>query len=270
MIRKRFAQHFLEPAWVRKLVDAIAPEPTDVIFEIGPGRGAVTAALAPRVRSLTTIEIDRDLAALLRRSALPNVTVVEGDVLRADLPRLFQDLADQAGSDGRVRLVGNLPYNISSPILFRLMTLVRGGAALHDATVMLQREVADRVAGRPGTGDWGPLSIAIQLRADVIRQLALPPGAFRPTPRVHSTVLRLRFHPMVVAVDDEGMLDSVVRAVFGQRRKTLLNALRPFASTRGLSSQQLLEAAGIESQRRPQTLSLDEFARLADALGSAV
>jgi 16S rRNA (adenine1518-N6/adenine1519-N6)-dimethyltransferase len=131
---------------------------------------------------------------------------------------------------------------------------------------MLQREVADRVAAQPGTGDWGPLGIAVQLRADVTRVLALPPGAFRPPPKVHSTVLRLQFRPAPVALDDEEMLDRLVRAVFGQRRKTLQNALRPFATARGRDPAEVLASAGLDSRRRPETLGLEEFARLAAAM----
>jgi 16S rRNA (adenine1518-N6/adenine1519-N6)-dimethyltransferase len=260
--RRRFAQHFLEAPWVAKLIDAIAPDPADRIIEIGPGRGALTAALAPRVSAIVAIEIDRDLAQRLERAAPANVRIIEDDVLRLDLGRIVSELT-ASGEGGRVRLVGNLPYNISSPILFRLTSLVRAGPRLSDAIVMLQREVADRVAASPGTGDWGPLSIAVQMRADVTRVLALPPGAFRPTPRVHSSVLRLKFRPPRIDVQDEALLDSVVRAVFGQRRKTMLNALRAFASTRGLDAAEILRQLDIDSRRRPETLSLAEFARLA-------
>jgi 16S rRNA (adenine1518-N6/adenine1519-N6)-dimethyltransferase len=264
-VRHRFAQHFLESAWVRKLVEAIAPQSEDLLLEIGPGRGALTAALAPRVHKLTAVEIDRDLAAALRTAAPPNVTVVAGDVLSVDLGRLVRDLYSDTGRHG-VRIVGNLPYNISSPILFRLLALARDGAPLTDATLMLQREVAERVAGAPGSGDWGPLSIGVQLRADVSRLLALPPGAFRPAPRVQSSVVRLRFRPPAVALPDEALFDSLVRAIFGQRRKTLLNALRPFASTRGLDAAAVLAVTGIDGRRRPGTLGLDELAAVAAAI----
>jgi 16S rRNA (adenine1518-N6/adenine1519-N6)-dimethyltransferase len=254
---------------VRKLVAAVAPEPSDRFLEIGAGRGALTGELAPLVRRLTAIEIDRQLAETLAGTAPAHVAVVEGDVLQVDLAALVRELADTVGPPGRVRIVGNLPYNISSPILFRLMTLARDGAPLYDATIMLQREVADRVAAAPGTGDWGPLAIAIQLRADVTRRLALPPGAFRPPPRVHSTVLQLRFRQPQVEVRDEPLFDSVVRAVFGQRRKTLLNALRPFASARGSDAREVLQRADVDPQRRPETLTLEEFARLTAVVASA-
>ncbi len=264
--RRRFAQHFLEQAWVAKLVDKVAPRPADAILEIGPGRGAVTLELATRVRRLVAIEVDRDLAAALGSRVPPHVTVVEGDVLRLDLVPILRGLEAAARPDGRVRIVGNLPYNISSPILFRIMELVRAGVTLHDATIMLQREVADRVAAGPGSGDWGPLGIAIQLRADVTRLLALPPGAFRPAPRVHSAVIQLRFVEPRVALTSEPAFNSLVRALFTQRRKTILNALRPFATSRQLDPAALLASAGLDPGRRPETFGIEELARLAQLL----
>jgi 16S rRNA (adenine1518-N6/adenine1519-N6)-dimethyltransferase len=261
--RRRFAQHFLEPAWVDKLVERMQVEPSDIVLEVGPGRGALTIRLAARARSVTAIEVDRDLAAELSSSVPANVTIIQEDVLRADLATLVRDLQAGAGPAARVRVAGNLPYNISSPILFRLMDLVRGGAPLHDATLMLQREVADRVAASPGGGDWGPLAIALQLRADVTTLLALPPGAFRPMPRVHGAVVHLAFRPLRLPLGDERTFDSMVRALFGQRRKTVRNALKPFASARGLDAGALLADAGIDPRRRAETLYLEELARLA-------
>jgi 16S rRNA (adenine1518-N6/adenine1519-N6)-dimethyltransferase len=266
--RKRFAQHFLEAAWVRKLVDAVAVEPADRLLEIGPGHGALTLALADRAARTIAVEIDRDLAAALRERLPASVSLVEGDVLELDLAALIDELSRDAEPGARVRVVGNLPYNISSPILFRLMALVRRGAPLHDATIMLQREVADRVAASPGTGDWGPLGIAVQSRADVRRLLALPPGAFRPPPRVHSAVVQLAFRAPRVPAAHEEVLDSLVRAVFAQRRKTMLNALRPFASARGHDTGALLASLGLDPRRRPETLSLEEFASLAAVLAA--
>jgi 16S rRNA (adenine1518-N6/adenine1519-N6)-dimethyltransferase len=264
--RRRFAQHFLEPAWARKLLDAIALGPADVVLEIGAGRGALTKGLAAAASRVIAVEIDRDLATELSSTRPPNLELLERDVLHLDLVPLLADLRRQAAPEGRVRVVGNLPYNISSPILIRLMRAVRGGAPADDAVLMLQREVADRVAARPGTGDWGPLAVAVQLRADVTRLLSLPPGAFRPAPQVHSAVIRLAFHPPRVPVADEDRLDTVVRAMFGQRRKTLLNALRPYATTIGADAAGTLGSAGIDPRRRPETLDLAELARLAAAL----
>jgi 16S rRNA (adenine1518-N6/adenine1519-N6)-dimethyltransferase len=258
--RKRFAQHFLEPAWAAKLVAAIAPASTDRIVEIGPGRGALTMPLAGQVDRLVAVEIDRDLAAALQARALPNVEVVGGDVLTVDLTSIASRLAP-----GPVRVVGNLPYNISSPILLRLFDASASGL-FRDATVMLQREVADRLIAKPGTSDYGVLTLTMALRADVTRLLALPPGAFRPAPKVHSAVVRLSFRPPPPFVKDHLAVVELVRAVFMQRRKTLANALAPLAATRGRRSIDALNAAGIDPMRRPETLTLEESARLSDAL----
>ncbi|MGE3842001.1 MAG: 16S rRNA (adenine(1518)-N(6)/adenine(1519)-N(6))-dimethyltransferase RsmA [Vicinamibacterales bacterium] len=257
--RKRFAQHFLEPAWVQKLVHAIAPEPDDVFIEIGPGRGALTAALAARVRHITAIELDRDLVARLRDELPANVDLIEADVLQVDLHAAARELAARGH---RVRLVGNLPYNISSPILRQITELARQEAPVVDATVMLQEEVARRVCGHPDTRDWGPLSLGIQLRAEARIVLALPPGAFRPAPKVHSSVVRLRFRAPVADVGDESAFDGVVRAIFGQRRKNLANALKPIAHAHGLDPKVILAAACLDERRRPETLSIEEMARL--------
>jgi len=186
--RKRFGQHFLEPAWVVKVVRAIAPAPDDVFFEIGPGRGALTRELAARAGSVTAFEIDRDLAEALRESAPANLTIVTGDFLRSEWILENRPAVP-------VRVAGNLPYNVASPILFTLIDLYSAGIPLADATVMLQREVADRLVARPGSKEYGVLSILVQLSADVERILALPPGAFRPAPKVQSALVRLRFHP---------------------------------------------------------------------------
>ena len=266
--RKRFGQHFLAPEWADKLVDAIAPRAGDRVLEIGPGPGALTLRLAPRVAHLTAIEVDRDLLALLRPQLPANVDLVGGDVLDVDLEPIL------AAAPGPLRVVGNLPYNISSPILFRLLDVWRTHARTAssaerpapwtDATLMVQREVADRIDARPGSGEYGPLAIAIQMHADVRRVLALPPGAFRPPPRVHSAVVQLSFRAPAVPVRDEGTMDAMVRSVFTQRRKTLGNALAPFATARGRDARTVLADAGIDPIRRAETLQLSELARLAD------
>ena len=221
--RKRFGQHFLEPVWVTKLVAAIAAQSTDRFIEIGPGRGAITVMLASRVAELVVVEVDRDLAAALAGHALPNVRIVNDDVLKVDLVAL-------AGS-GSMRIAGNLPYNLSSPILFKLLEASRAGL-FTDAHLMLQKEVADRLVARPATRDYGVLTLSTMLWADVSRVLSLPPGAFRPAPKVHSTVVRLNFRPPPTGVDNPELLVSIVRSVFTQRRKTMANALSPFATAR--------------------------------------
>lgn len=262
--RKRFGQHFLEPAWVRKLVDVIDPRPEDVFIEIGPGGGALTRPLAERAAKVVAIEVDRDLAARLRSARPGNVTIVEGDVLDVDLPAL---VGEQGG--GRpVRIAGNLPYNISSPILFRLIDAFRAGVPLADATVMLQLDVADRLSAAPGTREYGVLAILASLHAEVERLLTLPPGAFRPPPTVRSAVARLRFRPPAVPVADADLFESLVKTIFTQRRKTLANALKPFASALGLDGRGAISAAGLDGRRRPETLQLSELAGLVAVFAS--
>ena len=271
--RKRFGQHFLEPAWVGKLVAAIAPEPTDHFVEIGPGRGAITEPLAARVASLVAVEVDRDLAAALEARGLSNVTVVTEDVLDVDLlavaglgePRSEgAALATPISTPPPIRIAGNLPYNISSPILFKLLAASESGR-FKDAHLMLQKEVADRLVARPGTGDYGVLTLSTMVRADVTRVLSLPPGAFRPAPKVHSAVVRLAFRPPPPEIEHPDLLIEIVRSVFTQRRKTMANALAPFASSRGASARGLLTEAGIDAQARPEVLTLSDYARLSRA-----
>ena len=257
--RKRFGQHFLEPAWVAKVVAALAAQPDDRFIEIGPGRGALTTPLAARVAALIAIEVDRDLAAALDARQLPHVTVVTADVLDVDFVAVARRLA---GSSTSVRVVGNLPYNISSPILFRLIDASASGL-FKDATLMLQKEVADRLVAEPGTSEYGVLTLQTALAADVTHVLSLPPGAFRPAPKVRSAVVRLTFRPPPAVVRDPRMVVQIVRAIFTQRRKTLANALAPFATARGRDSRQILQAAGIDGGRRPETLELADVARVA-------
>jgi len=267
--RKRFGQHFLEPAWVTKLVNALDARPNDAFVEIGPGRGAITRPLAARVGRLLAVEVDRDLVAALVADGLPTLTVVQGDVLDVDLAAAIEQW-QQAPLDAAhsVRIVGNLPYNISSPILFKLLALAAATGGVTDATLMLQREVADRLTAGPDTREYGVLSIQAALHADVTRVLALPPGAFRPPPKVSSAVVRLVFRPPRVAVRDEALLVAMVRSIFTQRRKTLNNALKPFAEARARKAAEALTTAGLDGQRRPETLQLIELARLADVFAS--
>ena len=258
--RKRFGQHFLEPAWVAKLIESLHARPDDTFLEIGPGRGALTTPLAARVGRLIAIEIDRDLATALESDVPPNVRVVQQDFLDVDLDRVLD------GEKLPVRVVGNLPYNISSPILFRLLAAHDAGRRFRDATLMLQREVADRLIAAPGTRAYGALAIQVALHADVERVLTLPPGAFRPPPKVFSAVVRLRFRPATVDVGDPAVFERLVRGVFLQRRKMLANALKPVADARGRSATDVLRAAGIDGRRRPETLTLDEMSQLSRAV----
>ena len=172
LVRKRFGQHFLEPVWVDKVVKAIAPKPDQAFIEIGPGPGALTRQLAARAKSVTAYEIDRDLAAALVEEAIPNLTVVEGDFLKLEISDLRLQTSDL------LRVAGNLPYNVASPIMFRLIELHAAGVPLVDATLMLQREVADRLVAPPGSKEYGVLSILIGHAADVDTVLKLPAGDY--------------------------------------------------------------------------------------------
>jgi 16S rRNA (adenine1518-N6/adenine1519-N6)-dimethyltransferase len=259
-VRKRFGQHFLAPAWADKVVRAIAPARDELFLEIGPGPGALTLRLASRVDHLTAIEIDRDLVAALKPQLPRNVDLVVGNILDVDLARYLVA--------GPLRVAGNLPYNISSPIIFKLLATARQSTDLLDATVMLQLEVAERLAAKPGTKDYGVLTIFTALQADVQRVLTLPPGAFRPPPRVQSAVVKLTFRPSPLPAGSEAAFDTMVRTVFMQRRKTLLNAFRPYAESRGQDSKALLTAADIDPVRRPETLTQADLLRLVSVIAA--
>ncbi len=266
--RRRFGQHFLEPVWVRKVVDAIGPARGERFLEIGPGHGALTLALAERGVTLVAVEIDRELAAALAARAPATVQVVAGDFLDVDLAGVLARFGDP-DSAGAVRIAGNLPYNVASPILFKLLAAQRERAPFGDATLMLQREVAVRLVARPCSKDYGVLAILVQAVARPHVLLALPPGAFRPAPKVQSTVVRLDFGPPPCAIDDFGVFEGMVRSMFGQRRKTLANALKAFAATRDISARDALTRAALDPRRRPETLDLPEVARLAGVFGAS-
>ena len=258
--RKRFGQHFLEAAWVAKLVDSLHASPGDTFLEIGPGRGALTAPLASRAKRIIAVEIDRDLASTLASELPSHVQVIEADFLEVDLDGLL-------GSETLpIRVVGNLPYNVSSPILFRLLGSHDRGRRFADATLMLQREVADRLVAAPGSREYGALSIQVALHADVRRVFNLPPGAFRPPPKVSSAVVNLMFRDPAVDVGDPAVFERLVRGLFLQRRKMVGNALRPVADSMNRSATQMLHTAGIDGRRRPETLTLEEMSRLARAV----
>ncbi len=262
--KRRFAQHFLESAWVDRVVDIVAPKPDETFLEVGPGRGALTRQLAARAARVVAVEIDRELVATLRREMPSNVTVLEADFLALDLNRVA------ALSGPGIRVAGNLPYNVGSAIVLRLLDASGFGQRLLDATVMLQREVADRVTGVAGTRHWGPLAVSTALHADRAQVLALPPGAFRPMPAVRSALVRLRFRPAPVVVTDPGVLDQVVRAMFTQRRKQVINALRPVVSQlTSVPAERIIALAGIDPRCRPADLGLAELAELSKVLAEA-
>jgi 16S rRNA (adenine1518-N6/adenine1519-N6)-dimethyltransferase len=262
--RKRFGQHFLEPVWADKVVKAVSPRRDDVFLEIGPGPGILTLKLAPHISRLIAVEIDRDLIASLSPKLPSNVSLIAGDVLEVDLLSVLAPIGDSTA----VRIAGNLPYNISSPILFKLLELQRR-RLVWDASLMLQREVAERILAQPGSGDYGVLSVLVQWRADVTCLVRLPAGAFRPPPAVQSAVIRLAFRPPLFPVADERVFERMVRGMFTQRRKTLSNALAATGKEFGVAAADVLREAHIDPRRRPETLEIVEIARLADVFAAA-
>jgi 16S rRNA (adenine1518-N6/adenine1519-N6)-dimethyltransferase len=252
--RRALGQHFLRDAGIaRAIVDLVAPTPRDLVVEIGPGEGALTGELARRAGRLVALEIDPALAAGLR-SRFAGVEILESDARTWDYGAL------RASAGGRVLVVGNLPYSVGKPIL---QALVTARTAIQEMALMLQREVAERVAAAPGGRTYGSLSVLTQLYCDVRVALRVPPGAFRPPPQVESAVLHLRVREAPrVALADERRFASVVRAAFAQRRKTLTNAL---AGGLGLSAERVraaAEGAGLDPVRRAETLTIPEFAAL--------
>lgn len=263
--RQKLGQHFLERAWVDKVIGAIVPAPDDVFIEVGPGRGALTRPLASRASHVVAFEIDRTLAAALAEDAPPNLTIVPGDFLRVNPDGVRRELASSVPPDRPLRVAGNLPYQVASPILFKLMELSEAGLDLIDATVMLQREVAERVMASPGTRDYGVLTVRVRQHAQVERLLDLPPGAFRPPPQVRSTLIRLKFHAASPRPANQDIFAALTQAVFTRRRKTLANALLAYPPARNISAAILAEA-GIEGRRRPETLDIAELVLIADVI----
>jgi 16S rRNA (adenine1518-N6/adenine1519-N6)-dimethyltransferase len=271
--RKRFGQHFLAPAWALKVVAAIDPQPGDLFLEIGPGTGALTLPLAATGAAILAVEVDRDLSRDLAERAPAGVTVMTGDALQLDVIPFLTGLEPQrpaltgaAARPSRYRVVGNLPYNLSTPIFFRLIDWYRQHRLFFDATLMVQREVGDRLASHAGTREYGVLGISVQIHARVTKLLDLPPGAFKPAPKVRSSLVRLIFGPPAVTLPDETLFDALIRGLFSQRRKTLLNAIRRFGAGIGA---QALAASGLDGRRRPDTLDLGELARLTAAVAVA-
>ncbi|MBN8265006.1 MAG: 16S rRNA (adenine(1518)-N(6)/adenine(1519)-N(6))-dimethyltransferase RsmA [Xanthomonadales bacterium] len=258
--KKHLGQNFLhEKGVIAKIVQAIDPKPGDVVVEIGPGQGALTFPLLQRHGALTAIEFDRDLHAPLQAAARAHGTLrlVEGDVLGVDFSALAAELAP---ADGRIRLVGNLPYNLSSPILFHALD---HAGAIRDMHFMLQKEVVERMAAGPGSKVYGRLSVMLQAYCAVTPLFTVPPGAFRPAPKVDSAVVRLVPKPADrIEVADRTMFAHVVRAAFGQRRKTLRNALQGVADT------EVIEAAGLRADARAEQVEVTGFIRLANLLAS--
>jgi len=250
-VRKRFGQHFLhDPGVIRRILDAISPAPEDRIVEIGPGRGALTWGLLQRARALDVIEIDRDLARSLQADsrATKDLRMHVEDALATDFGRLRADGAP-------LRIVGNLPYNISTPLLFRLLSQ---RAAIADMHFMLQKEVVDRMTAQPSNKTYGRLTVMLAAVAEVEKLFDVGPGAFQPRPKVWSAIVRLR--PTLAPrfeIGNDGVLRMLVTAAFSHRRKILSNGLK------GLLTPEEIESCGIDSQLRPEALTPAQFGLLA-------
>ena len=273
--KKSLGQNFLsDPSVAQRIVDSVSPLPTDLVVEIGPGTGALTRLLVARGGSVVAVEIDPRLADGLRRSLkAENLSIVTADALNVDWEELVKGSKLKSGrSDefqtARVRIVANLPYYISTPIIERLLST---GKRLFDMTLMLQKEVADRITTGPGSKEYGYLSVMVQYHCTTSKLFEVSPSAFTPAPKVRSAVIRLtvRERP-AVEVADEARFFSLVRAAFAQRRKTILNNLKGAPKTLEFTQplEAALEAASVSPQRRAETLSLAEFAALYTALSA--
>ncbi|MCG6118197.1 MAG: 16S rRNA (adenine(1518)-N(6)/adenine(1519)-N(6))-dimethyltransferase RsmA [Aquimonas sp.] len=253
--KKSLGQHFLaDPGMIEKIVRAVDPRPGQRLVEIGPGAGAITRPLLQRHQTLTVIEFDRDLIeplAAMGEELGAELTIVHADVLAVD----FTELA----GTGLIRLVGNLPYNISSPILFHALDHL---SVVSDMHFMLQKEVVDRMAAGPGSKVYGRLSVMLQARCHVTPLFRVPPGCFRPPPKVDSAVVRLTPRdPAELGLTQPKRFEQVVRAAFSQRRKTLRNALATVCGS------EVIEACGINPGCRAETVPVAGFVALANALG---
>ncbi|MGH6609958.1 MAG: 16S rRNA (adenine(1518)-N(6)/adenine(1519)-N(6))-dimethyltransferase RsmA [Burkholderiaceae bacterium] len=253
--RKRFGQHFLhDPQFIARIVDAIDPRPGDSIVEIGPGQAALTAALIERAGRVSAIEIDRDLAASLRERFAPSeLQLIEGDALRIDWLQV---------ASTPLRIVGNLPYNVSTPLLFALLPIAD---RIVDQHFMLQKEVVDRMVAGPGSKTYGRLSVMLQFRYRLNKLFDVPRGAFKPPPQVTSSVVRML--PRAVAELPDVAANAyarVVAAAFGQRRKTLRNSLGE------LLDADMIVAAGVDPQARAETMAVKEFIALAQRIKSPI
>jgi 16S rRNA (adenine1518-N6/adenine1519-N6)-dimethyltransferase len=246
--RKRFGQNFLsDPNIIRKIIDAIRPVAGEAMVEIGPGLGAMTVPLVERLGHLHVVEIDRDLIARLREQYPPErLTIHEGDALAFDFTTLGAPL----------RVVGNLPYNISTPLLFHLAGFA---AQVRDMTFMLQKEVVMRMVAAPGAEDYGRLSVMLQYRYRMARLFDVPPGAFRPEPKVTSSIVRMvPLPPEELAAQDEALFARIVAAAFGQRRKTLRNTLREFLDADDFT------ALALDPGLRGERLTVGEYVAIAN------
>ena len=255
--RKRFGQHFLhDPRVIQKIVAAVSPRPGETLVEIGPGRGAITLPLLERCHALTAVELDRDVIPLLEEAAAGkgDLRIIQGDALATDLAALVP-------AGGKIRLVGNLPYNISTPLLFHFLEQAEHVTDMH---FMLQKEVVQRMAAPPGGKEYGRLTVMLAARCRVEPLFNIGAGAFTPPPKVESAFVRLVPHERLpFPLRDFGRFAAIVTQAFSHRRKTLRNALA------GLLDEATIREAGIEPQARPETLSAADYGRLAAEKPSA-
>ena len=259
--KKRLGQHFLvDRNILNKVVRTAGVGEEDVVIEVGPGPGEMTLALARLVKHVIAVEIDPKLVEILKKrlADCPNVEVVKSDILKVDFKRLYK-------KEGHpIKVVANLPYQISTPLLFRF---IEAKEAFSTLTLMLQREVAERMAAPSGGKEYGPLSIFVQLFLDVSIRFFIKPSAFFPPPKIESAVVHMVWKEKpTIREKDEEWFKKVVKACFGYRRKTLLNALKHSELPLHESTGSKMEKVGIDPQRRPETLTIEEFIRLADAL----
>jgi len=251
--RKRFGQNFLhDPGVIQRIIQVIGPQPGEKLVEIGPGQGAITLPLLKACHQLHVVELDRDLIAPLAQQAagVGELLIHQNDALRFD----FSSLADGQ----KLRIVGNLPYNISTPLLFHLLSQ---SGSIQDMHFMLQKEVVDRMAASPGGSDYGRLSVMIQYHCQVQPLFRIGPGAFNPAPKVDSAFVRLTpWTTLPVTVDDYEQFKNLVRQAFSQRRKTLRNTLKT------LLDENAIRAAGVDPGIRPENVTLEQYAALAGKL----
>jgi 16S rRNA (adenine1518-N6/adenine1519-N6)-dimethyltransferase len=249
--RKRFGQHFLtDRGIIEDIVQAIAPEAGQAMVEIGPGLGAMTHPLVERLGHLTVIELDRDLAVLLRKRT--DLSVIEADVLRVDFRALSDAARASKTADTNLRIVGNLPYNISTPILFHLLDVAD---VVQDQHFMLQKEVIDRMVAKPSTSDYSRLSVMLQWRYEMDNVLFVPPTSFDPPPRVDSAIVRMVPHAVPEALDVE-LFSELVRVAFSQRRKLLRHSLGKWLESRNFSG-------AFDLKRRAEEVPVAEYIALA-------
>ena len=254
--RKRFGQNFLHDAnIIARIVDTINPKPEQQLVEIGPGQGALTSVLLERIKHLDVIELDRDLVTLLEKQ-FPHheqLTIHSADALRFDYCQLAKE---------KIRLIGNLPYNISTPLIFHLLEQRH---CIHDMHFMLQKEVVERMAAQPSTRAYGRLTIMVQLFCQVEKLFTVPPGAFNPPPKVDSMIVRLvPYEAPQYEIKNQKLLREIVNQAFSQRRKTIRNALKT------MLTEDQIHSVGIEPGARPETIPIQGFVNLANLLATII